>query len=111
MEGIRYSRFESEGNPVKCLFDRIQHIVLLVKVSKQFKFIHRHQGSLRQMTANAPLNGIRLTLQFVDFFPEFLKALTLVGDMTLHGLLKSPGTLFNLFRMLEQPLKRRCQKH
>jgi hypothetical protein len=52
------------------------------------------------VTANAPFDRIRLTFQVVDLFSEFFKAFTLVGDMTLNGLLKSPGTFFDLLRML-----------
>jgi hypothetical protein len=106
MERIRYAGLGPKGDPVQGIFNRIQHFVLLVKVSKQLKFIYRHQGSLGQVTAYAPFNGIRLTFQVVDLFSEFFKTITLVGDMTLHGLLKSPDTFFNFFGMLQQSLKR-----
>jgi hypothetical protein len=58
------------------------------------------------MPSNTPFDGVGVTLQLVYIFPEIFKGMASGRKMTFHGLLKSPGTFFDLFGMLLEAFKR-----
>jgi hypothetical protein len=63
------------------------------------------------MPPDATFDGIGIAFQFTDFFPQFLKPLTLIGHMAFKRLLKCQGTFDHFFGVLLEAFKGGRHKH
>jgi hypothetical protein len=57
------------------------------------------------MAADSPFDGVSFTFQLSHIFSEILKCFAFVSQITFESLLKSPGALYDFFRMLLKTFK------
>ena len=93
------------------MLHRVQHTVLFSQVSKQLKFIHRHECALGNMSPDPPFDSIGLSLHLDNIPPQGVKTGAFVGYMTLHCFLEHPCAVLYDFCMFLHSVKGRCHEH